>query len=280
MTGKKLLILAAVILAFEIFFLIVFGGFGSDAEKKGDVLGTIGPVTFYKHEMGLPDFQNIPRWNLDGTPEGEPTFWGLNKATTVMLLIVDIFIIINAFFATRNLKMVPGKLQCIFEIIVELFSNLLEQTLGEHGKRHIPMLGSLFLILWISNIIGAIPLAVEPTRDLNVPMGHMLVVLFVVHFEAIRIKGLGAYLKSYSDPFIIMVPLNVIGEIAKGVSLSFRLFGNILGGSIIVIVISYLVKNTILPAGLALFFGLFVGTIQAFVFTMLGMTYIAVAIAE
>lgn len=280
MTGKKLLILAAVILAFEIFFLIVFGGFGSDAEKKGDVLGTIGPVTFYKHEMGLPDFQNIPRWNLDGTPEGEPTFWGLNKATTVMLLIVDTFIITSAFFATRNLKMVPGKLQCVFEIIVELFSNLLEQTLGEHGKRHIPMLGSLFLILWISNIIGAIPLAVEPTRDLNVPMGHMLVVLFVVHFEAIRIKGLGAYLKSYSDPFIIMMPLNVIGEIAKGVSLSFRLFGNILGGSIIVIVISYLVKNTILPAGLALFFGLFVGTIQAFVFTMLGMTYIAVAIAE
>ena len=77
-----------------------------------------------------------------------------------------------------------------------------------------------------------------------------------------------------------MMPLNVVGEIAKGVSLSFRLFGNILGGSIIVIVISYLTKYTLLPAGLNLFFGLFVGTIQAFVFTMLGMTYIAVAIAD
>ena len=108
----------------------------------------------------------------------------------------------------------------------------------------------------------------------------LIVVLFVVHFEAIRVKGLGAYLKSYSEPFIIMMPLNVVGEIAKGVSLSFRLFGNILGGAIIVTVISYLIKYTIVPVGLNLFFGLFVGTIQAFVFTMLSMTYIAVAIAD
>ncbi len=280
MTGKKLLIIAAVILAFEIFFLILFRGFGPDSEKEGVVLGEIGPITFYKHDMGLPDLQNVPQWNLDGTPEGEPTFWGLNKATTVMLLLVDIFIIFMAFLSTRNLKMVPGRIQAFFEIIVELFKGLIEQTLGEHGRRHIPMLGSLFLILWISNIIGAIPLAVEPTRDLNVPLGHMLVVIFFVHFEAIRVKGLGAYLKSYNEPFILMMPLNVVGEIAKGVSLSFRLFGNILGGSIIVIVISYLTKYTLLPAGLNLFFGLFVGTIQAFVFTMLGMTYIAVAIAD
>ncbi len=67
-------------------------------------------------------------------------------------------------------------------------------------------------------------MAEEPTRDLNVPLGHMFVVMFIVHFEAIRAKGLRAYLKSYNEPFFIMMPLNVIGEIAKGVSLSFRLF--------------------------------------------------------
>ena len=230
--------------------------------------------------MGLIDFQNVPQWNLDGTPEGESTFWGLNKATTVMIVLIDIFIIFMSFLSTRSLKMLPGRLQCVFEIVVELFSNLVDQALGEHGKRHIPMLGSLFLFLWISNIIGSIPLAVEPTKDLNVPLGHMLVVLFVVHFEAIRVKGIVAYLKSYNEPFFVMLPLNIIGEMAKGVSLSFRLFGNILGGAIIVTVISYLTKYTLIPVGLNIFFGLFVGTIQAFVFTMLGMTYIAVAIAE
>ena len=280
MTRKKLLILAAVIFITEIIVLVVFGGFSADAEKENELLLKLGPVNIYKYDMGLVDFQNVPQWNIDGTPEGKYTFWGLNKATTIMLVLIDVFIIISAFFATRILKEIPSRLQCVYEIIVELFSGLVMQALGKEGKRHIPMLGSLFLILWISNIIGSIPLAEEPTRDLNVPLGHMLVVIFVVHFEAIRVKGLKTYLKSYNEPFFVMMPLNVIGEIAKGVSLSFRLFGNILGGAIIVMVISYLIKYAILPVGLNLFFGLFVGTIQAFLFTMLSMTYIAVAISD
>ncbi|MFC1489963.1 F0F1 ATP synthase subunit A [Candidatus Latescibacterota bacterium] len=277
MNGKKLLKLAAVIFVLEIILLIVLGGFTPEAENDGELLTNIGPINLYKFDMGLADFQDVPFWKLFNS---ESPFMRLNKATTKMMILIDIFIIFAAFTATRKMKMVPGKLQNVFEIIVDLFSGLVEQALGEHGKRHIPMLGSLFLFLWISNIVGSIPLASEPTKDLNVPFGHMLVVLFIVHFESIRVKGLKTYLKSYTEPFFIMMPLNVIGEIAKGVSLSFRLFGNILGGAIIVTVISYLVKYTILPVGLNLFFGLFVGTIQAFVFTMLGMTYIAVAIAD
>ncbi|MBN1294742.1 MAG: F0F1 ATP synthase subunit A [Candidatus Latescibacteria bacterium] len=257
MTGKKILILAGVILIVEIVLLMVF-----------------------KQEMSLPDFQDVPKWNLVKTAENETTFLALNKVTVVMMLIVDVLIITMAYLATRSLRQVPGKIQSFFEIIVDLFSDLVTQTLGENGRRHLPMLGSLFLFLWISNIIGSIPFAEEPTRDLNVPIGHMLAVLTVVHFEAIRIKGLKAYLMSYNEPFIVMMPLNVIGEIAKGVSLAFRLFGNILGGAIIVMVISYLARYVVLPAGLNMFFGIFVGTIQAFVFTMLGMTYIAVAIAD
>ncbi|MFC1551646.1 F0F1 ATP synthase subunit A [Candidatus Latescibacterota bacterium] len=280
MNGKKLLKLAAVIFVLEIILLVSLGGLSPDAENEGEVFLTVGPVNFMKFDMGLADFQNVPQWNFDGTPEDESTFWGVNKATTTMMILIDIFIILMAFSATRNLKRIPGRIQNVFEIIVGLFADLVEQALGEHGKRHIPMLGSLFLFLWISNIVGSIPLASEPTKDLNVPIGHMLVVLFVVHYESIRVRGLKKYLKSYNEPFFIMMPLNVIGEIAKGVSLSFRLFGNILGGAIIVTVISYLVKYTIMPVGLNLFFGLFVGTIQAFVFTMLGMTYIAVAISD
>lgn len=280
MSPKKLLILAIVILILETITVAVLGGFSPNAEDPGEVLGTIGPFTFYKFEMGLPDFQNVPQWNLDGTPEGEPTFWGLNKMTTIMLVLIDIFIVAMAFLATRKLHAVPDRLQNVFEIIVEMFADLVDQALGSEGKKHLPMLGSLFLILWISNIIGFVPFTAEPTRDLNVPIGHMLVVLFVVHFESIRVKGLGTYLKGYAEPFIVMAPLNIVGELSTGVSLSFRLFGNILGGAIIVMVISYLTKYMMFPVGLNLFFGMFVGTIQAFVFTMLGMTYLAVAIAD
>ena len=280
MNGKKLLKLTIVIIVLEIVILCVLGGFGPDSEKEGVVLKKIGIVTFLKHRMGLADFQDIGKWNLDGTPEGESTFWSLNKGSVIMILLIDVLLIVMAFLATKGLREVPGKLQSAFEIVVDLFRDLVTQTLGEDGKRHIPMLGSLFLFLWISNIIGSVPFTVEPTRDLNVTVGHMIAVIFVVHFEAIRIKGFGAYLKTYLDPFFIMAPLNVIGELAKGVSLAFRLFGNILGGAIIVMVISYLFKYTFLQVGLNLFFSLFVGSIQAFVFTMLGMTYIAVATAD
>lgn len=280
MSAKKLLIVAIVIIILQAVVLAVFGGFSGKATGPGEPLGSVGFINFVKYEMGLPNFQDIERWNLDGTPEGETTFWALNSMTVKMMIIIDILIIVTAFMATKVLRKVPGRLQSVFEIIGELFVGLVTQTLGENGRRHLPMLGSLFLFIWISNIIGTIPFAEEPTRDLNVTVGHMLAVLCVVHFESIRVKGLGAYIKGYMDPFFIMAPLNVIGEIAKGVSLAFRLFGNILGGAIIIMVISYLIKYVFIAAGLNLFFGLFVGTIQAFVFTMLSMTYIAVAVAD
>jgi F-type H+-transporting ATPase subunit a len=276
MTGKQLLILAIVILVLEAILLPIFGAFESGAEGEGEVLLNLGPIEFVKYEMGLADFQNVARWQVvDGS-----SFWSLNKDSVINILLIDILLILLSFLAVKKLSPVPGRLQSMFEIIVDLFNNLVEQTLGQDGRRHIPMLGSLFLFLWISNIFGTIPFMSEPTRDLNVTVGHMIAVIFVVHFEAIRVKGIGAYLKSYLDPFFIMAPLNVIGELAKGVSLAFRLFGNILGGAIIVMVISYLLKYTLVQVGLNLFFSLFVGTIQAFVFTMLSMTYIAVATAE
>lgn len=275
MTGKKLLILAGVIFVIELIMLI-----SASFLSGRDVVLVPHILEFSGDKMALPDFEDVPRWNLDGTPEGESTFWSLNKETTIMIGLIDLLIITFAFLSTRALRDVPGRLQSVFEIIVEAFTELVTQTLGESGRRHIPMLGSLFLFLWISNIIGSIPFASEPTRDLNVPIGHMLVALFIVHREAIRVKGLKTYLVGYTEPFIVMMPLNIISEIASGVSLSFRLFGNILGGSIIVMVISFLTKYLLVPVGLNIFFGIFVGTIQAFVFTMLSMTYLAVAIAD
>ena len=91
-------------------------------------------------------------------------------------------------------------------------------------------------------------------------------------------KGFKAYSKEYFQPIFFMMPLNIIGELAKIVSISFRLFGNILGGSIIILVVSYLTFNLVLPPFLYAFFGLFVGTIQAFVFTMLTVVYISVQV--
>ena len=136
----------------------------------------------------------------------------------------------------------------------------------------------LFLFLWLSNIWGIIPFFSEPTKDLNTPLSLGILGFIIAHYSGIRAKGLKAYLSQYFEPFFFMAPLNIIGELAKVVSISFRLYGNIMGGSIIIIVVGHLIYSLVLPPFLNAFFGLFVGTIQAFVFTMLTLVYISVQI--
>ncbi|MCD6308443.1 MAG: hypothetical protein J7M24_05550, partial [Candidatus Latescibacteria bacterium] len=110
MSGKRLLILTIVIIVLESVILGVFGGFGKNAENEGEVLAKVGFVEFVKYEFGLDDFQNISRWHLDGTPKDVSTFWALNSATTIMMLLIDALIITLAFLSTKFLKQVPGRL--------------------------------------------------------------------------------------------------------------------------------------------------------------------------
>jgi len=193
---------------------------------------------------------------------------------------------------------IPTRLQSVTELLVEFFDDLTKSTLKSRGRKYFPLIITLFVFIWISNMMGIFPSFwqivktpdgkpflewlefAEPTRDLNVPVGLMLIVIFVVHGSMIKEFGIRGYLKSYADPIFLLFPLNVIGEIAKGISLAFRLFGNILGGAIIIIVVSSLVRYIVLPPLLNAFFGVFVGTIQAFVFSMLALTYTAVALAD
>ena len=131
-------------------------------------------------------------------------------------------------------------------------------------------------------MIGMIPIPgfMEPTRNLNVALGMGLLVVFVVQAVAIKTNGLGHYIKAFFQPLPFLFPLNILDVFSKSVSISFRLFGNILGGAIIILVVSSLVKYMMVPVILNGFFGIFVGTIQAFVFTMLALSYIAVEISD
>jgi F-type H+-transporting ATPase subunit a len=280
MSGKQILNLILTILVLEVLVIVLFGACGKNAGQEGEPWFSIGPLTFEKHGMRLESIGKVETYNLENVTTDQKTFWALDTMTTKMILVVDALLLFLAFLVRFGMRSVPGKVQGFVEIIVDFFRGIVIETLGEHGERHVPTLLTLFLFIWLSNIIGIVPYMGEPTRDINVPLGHMLIMLTIVHFEAIRIKGIKKYVHEYFQPFFIMMPLNVIGELAKGVSLSFRLFGNIAGGAIIIVVVSYLIKYTVVPVGLNVFFGLFVGTIQAFVFTMLAMTYIAVAIAE
>jgi len=225
-------------------------------------------------------------------------FQGIDFNTFLMSLVVCGILILIAWLCTRQLKTVPGRGQALLELVVGAFDNLVKQAVGPRlGRKMLPYIGTLFLFIWMCNMIGLIPLEIpgfrlgnfgyfpglafeEPTKDINVPLGLGLLAFVVANALEVRAKGWGGYIKEYFSPIFFMFPLNVVGKVAQLVSISFRLFGNIFGGAVIIVVISSLVFHLLLPVFLSLFFGIFVGTVQAFVFAMLALTYAAVGVAQ
>ena len=202
-----------------------------------------------------------------------------NIEAIAMTWIVCGLLIAFGLLAARKKARLPGPMQIIGELFVSQFFNLAEDALNkEMAKKYGPLICALFMFLVLSNWLGILPHLEEPTRDLNTPLSLGIMGFVIAHSVAIKTKGLKAYVKEYFQPIFFMMPLNVIGEVAKIVSISFRLFGNIMGGSIIILVVSYLTFNIIFPPLLNAFFGLFVGAIQAFVFTMLTLVYISVQV--
>jgi F-type H+-transporting ATPase subunit a len=200
-----------------------------------------------------------------------------NLNAIVYSWIVMLLILLLGFLSTRNRGVIPGTMQVVGELFVSKLYDLTEDALGrEMAKTYAPLVCALFMFLVLCNWIGIIPHMEEPTKDLNTPLSLGLMGFCIAHYVGIKTKGFKAYISEYFEPFFIMMPLNLIGELAKIVSISFRLFGNIMGGSIIILVVSYLTYSVLLPPFLFAFFGLFVGAIQAFVFTMLTVVYISV----
>jgi F-type H+-transporting ATPase subunit a len=203
----------------------------------------------------------------------------INIEVAAMTWIVFALLIVLGLFASYKRKILPRPIQALGELIITLLYGLTEDALGKKlAKTYAPLICALFMFLLLSNWLGIIPHLEEPTKDLNTTLGMGIMGFFIAHYAGIKSKGFKTYCKEYFQPIFFMMPLNVIGELAKIVSISFRLFGNIMGGSIIILVVSYLTYSVALPPFLYGFFGLFVGTIQAFVFTMLTIVYISVQV--
>ena len=203
----------------------------------------------------------------------------LNLEVIVMTWLVFFVLIVFGFFTTWKRDLLPKPMQVVGELIISQIYALTEDALGEEkSKTYAPLICALFMFLLLSNWIGIVPHLEEPTKDLNTPLSLGLMGFVLAHYAGIKTKGFKEYVREYFQPIFFMMPLNVIGELAKVVSISFRLFGNIMGGSIIILVVSYLSYSVLLPPLLNAFFGLFVGAIQAFVFTMLTIVYISVQV--
>ncbi|MDX9785759.1 MAG: F0F1 ATP synthase subunit A [Desulfobacterales bacterium] len=202
-----------------------------------------------------------------------------NLEVIIMTWIVILALVLFGYMTTRKRGILPNPFQVVGELLVANLYGLADDALDKKlAQKYAPMICALFMFLVCSNWLGIIPHLEEPTKDLNTPLSLGLLGFVIAHWAGIRAKGLKSYTKAYFEPMFFMMPLNVIGELAKVVSISFRLFGNIMGGSIIILVVSYLTYSVLLPPFLNAFFGLFVGTVQAFVFTMLTIVYISVQV--
>jgi F-type H+-transporting ATPase subunit a len=199
-----------------------------------------------------------------------------NLEVMIMTWLVILFLLIFGFACSSKRSRIPNRLQVLGELLVSKLYELTEDAMGkELAKKYAPMVCALFIFLVLCNWIGIIPHLEEPTSDLNTTLSLGIMGFVIAHYVGIKTKGFKAYIKEYFEPMFFMMPLNLIGELAKIVSISFRLFGNIMGGVIIILVVSYLTYSILLPPFLYAFFGLFVGAIQAFVFTMLTIVYIS-----
>lgn len=181
-----------------------------------------------------------------------------------------------AIYAGRHLQERPSRWQAIAEWGVGSLSNLIDEMTGEDGRRYLPLIATIALFVLSANLMAVLPYVEAPTASVSTPAALAVIVFFSVHYFGIRELGVRVYLRSFAQPTVILLPMNLLGHVTRTFSLAIRLFGNMLSHQIIVAVL-LLVLPLVVPAVLEIF-GLFIGVLQAYIFTVLTIVYIAGAV--
>lgn len=220
--------------------------------------------------------------------------------TVVVMWIISAAIIIFAWILTRKFETIPGVRQNIVEGFIDAVGGIAKSTIGHHYLQFVPYLGTILLFLIFSNIISLFNIVPNweqlynmthielfehlphfgikpPTKDVNVTFGLALMSMIVVLTAGISVKGFKGWLKSFLEPVPILLPFKILDYFIRPISLCFRLFGNILGAFIIMELV-YMALPALFPGVLSIYFDIFDGILQAYVFVFLTSLYIAEAI--
>jgi F0F1-type ATP synthase, subunit a len=202
----------------------------------------------------------------------------VNLRIMIMTWIVMAVLIILAWIASRKIAWIPKGWQNIFEYMVEFVQNIVREGLGEAGLKYTYFFGSLFMFILFSNMLGLIPGLQSPTRDVSVTLCLATVWTIFMQYISIRENGFRGYVKHYFQPFAPFVLIHLLEIVTRLLTLSLRLFGNIFAGEILV---EKLTENfhIVLPwVGMGL--GLIIGGIQAFIFTVLTVSYTGLSVSH
>jgi F-type H+-transporting ATPase subunit a len=196
-------------------------------------------------------------------------------------LFVVILLSLLSLLATRRLAVYPGKAQNVMEVIIGGFDSLLNEIMGDNGRKFFPLIATLGLFILTSNLIGIIPGFESPTANINTNAAMAIVVFLSTHVVGVMNHGL-KYFKQFCGPvwwlIPLMLPIEIISHISRPLSLTFRLFGNIKGEDIVLLVVLFLVPYFVpIPVFILM---IFTSLVQTLVFMLLAMMYIAGAMEE
>ena len=207
-----------------------------------------------------------------------PVFGGIEVAESVVITwVIMAFMLILAICMTRNLKVQnPGKRQVILETAVCGLQNMVKGIIGEEGAGYVPYLVTVIVYIGISNIIGLFGMK-PPTKDLNVTGALAIMSIILIEYSGSHAKGVKRWAKSFAEPVAVVAPLNVLEIFIRPLSLCMRLFGNVLGAFVVMELLK-IIMPAILPIPFSLYFDIFDGLIQAYVFVFLTSLFIKEAI--
>jgi len=194
---------------------------------------------------------------------------------TIMSWVVIALLVGLALYLRRGLRQgieeKPNRIQAALNTLMGLLERQLTSSFASErlARELFPFISTLFLYVLVSNWLSIIPYFESPAANLNVTLSLALLVFITSQVLALRIKGGKKYFHGFIEPYSFMLPLNIVGEVAKPISPAFRLYGNTFAGAVLIVVVSAKLVPLVLPAALNVFFGLFIGAIQAFVFAIL-----------
>lgn len=202
-------------------------------------------------------------------------------AHTAMMLYIIIGLTAFSFIISKRLELVPNGIQSMTELLISGIENIVDDTMGHHGKKYFPFVATFGIYILISNLLGLVPGLLPPTANLNTTVGLAVIVFITTHVIGVKEHGL-KYFKHFIGPIWwlipLMLPIEIISHVSRPLSLSLRLFGNMMGHELIVGVLLILVPF-LLPLPI-LIMGILVSFIQAFIFSLLTMMYIGGALEE
>lgn len=203
-----------------------------------------------------------------------PVLGGLEiKESIVVTWIIMAVLILLSIFLTRNMKIDHiSKRQAVAELIVTKLTGIVEGMIGEKGKAFVPYLTTVLVYIGVSNIIGLFGFK-SPTKDLNVTIALAVMSIVLVEAAGIYYLGVKKWLHKFTEPIAIVTPINILEVFTRPLSLCMRLFGNVLGSFVIMELIKMIVP-VFLPTIFSLYFDIFDGLLQAYVFVFLTSLYI------